>query len=92
MLIAVETGATTSTLFLITVLLLLNMNAQTFAVAIELCVGRAYAITVLYNSSSTRAVQVHVLIHASQSTFAAISRAIAAKTTRTASTTTPRIA
>jgi hypothetical protein len=52
-LIAVETGATTSVLFIVIVLLLLSASGEPVAVAFELCLGRAYANTLLFNSPYT---------------------------------------
>jgi hypothetical protein len=47
MLMAVESGALTATLFIVTIILLLSVRDQPAAVGVELCLGRAYANTLL---------------------------------------------
>jgi hypothetical protein len=46
---AIETGALTAVLFIVTVILLLTPNNDPIAVALELITGRAYTNTLLYN-------------------------------------------
>jgi hypothetical protein len=49
MILAVETGVTTSVLFVVTLVLYGLPTTAPLAVAIELCVGRTYANTLLYS-------------------------------------------
>jgi hypothetical protein len=49
MVMAIETGAITSALFIVTIILLLMPMYSPIAVALEMITGRAYANTLLYN-------------------------------------------